>query len=564
MMTPPPKTERVDSIGDALLSQHLLHQSLVSEDALARARDAARLAGVRLPAALTALGLLGEQDLAVAFGALLGLAVLSREALSRPADLPADINRDFLRIRRVWPLQVVGGEVALAMADPLDDDTAQAVAFAFGKTARRLVAQASDIDEAWAGNVTRQTPLPDGAGKPGADQDVLLINDRDSEAPVIRQVSRLIGKAASLGASDIHIEPQADALCVRFRVDGDLTEEENLPRRWADPLASRLKLMARLDIAEKRLPQDGRIRAAVRGDSLDLRLATFPALHGETLVLRLLGQQHVSLDLDQIGLPAGGREQLKQALRAPHGLILVTGPTGSGKTTTLYAALNALKTPRVKLMTVEDPVEYTLPGVSQLQVKPEIGLDYAHALRAILRNDPDVIMVGEIRDRETADTAIRAALTGHLVLATLHTNTAAGAVTRLIDLGVEDYLLASTLVLTSAQRLTRLLCPACKVERALNDRERALLERHALPHAQARSAQPHGCPACIGRGYKGRTPLFEAIAIDTHTRTLIRAGLDERLLSQAGSGSLLQHGLTLAASGVTTFDEVLAVAGEQG
>jgi general secretion pathway protein E len=545
-----------------LLRQHLLHHALLGEEALTRAHEAAEQAGVRLSAALTALGLLSEPELARAFADLLGLPVLSRQALMEGAMWPPGMNLEFLRARRLVPLRLGENEQALAMADPLDEDAARAAEFVLGKGVRRYVAQASDIDEVLAGSVKRQPALPERSTAGTVDHDVLLINDRDSDAPVIRQVSRLIAKAADLGASDIHLEAQPDALRVRFRVDGELTSEELLSRRWAEPLVSRLKLMAQLDIAEKRLPQDGRLRTAVRGESLDVRLATLPSLHGENVVLRLLGQRHVSLDLEKIGLPEGALVQLKRALERPHGLILITGPTGSGKTTTLHAALSALCRPQRKLMTVEDPVEYTLPGVSQLQVRADIGLDYAHALRAILRSDPDVIMVGEIRDPATAEIALRAALTGHLVLATLHTNTAAGAVTRLIDLGVEDYLLASTLVLTAAQRLVRVLCPQCKQLDDPDERQRALLRACALDPAGAVSARPRGCTACLWRGYKGRAPLFESITLDARNRTLIRAGMDEAALSRTGDGSLMQHGLALAASGITAFDEVLAVAGE--
>jgi general secretion pathway protein E len=324
--------------------------------------------------------------------------------------------------------------------------------------------------------------------------------------------------------------------------------------------------MAKMDIAEKRLPQDGRIKASVRGRPVDLRVATFPGLHGESLVLRILGQLAVELDLEKLELLDDSIAQIQAALAEPHGIILITGPTGSGKTTTLYAALNAILSDEFKLVTVEDPVEYTLPGVSQLQVKPEIGLTYAAALRTILRNDPDVIMIGEIRDKETADIAVRAALTGHLVLATLHTSTAAGAITRLLDLGIDDFLLAATLILSGSQRLVRKLCVACAQERPITTAERERL-LHVLPteDVPSRLYEPVGCPKCLGRGYAGRTPLFEAISINDRLQRMIRADFDERAFSRVafdnGAAGLWRHGMQKVAAGVTTLDEIFQVIG---
>ena len=327
--------------------------------------------------------------------------------------------------------------------------------------------------------------------------------------------------------------------------------------------------MARLDIAERRLPQDGRIRFTTRGVSLDLRVATFPTLHGESMVLRLLGQHSVSPELESLGLDPHGLQLLRAALDRPHGIVLITGPTGSGKTTTLYAALNAIRSPERKVVTVEDPVEYTLPGVSQLQVKPEIGLTYGAALRSVLRNDPDVIMIGEIRDQETADIAIRSALTGHLVLATLHTNTAAGAITRLLDLGVEDYLLASTLVFAGAQRLVRQLCATCRSTREpTQDEQHALIS--ALGHKTESIKLPRavGCPTCRGRGYSGRLPIFEALPIGPEEQAAIRQPHAEEallgLIKQKNRPTLWSHGLNRVVHADTTLEEVLGVVEELG
>jgi general secretion pathway protein E len=485
--------------------------------------------------------------------------------------MPFDVNQDFMGWHKLLPVRPETGGVLLAMSDPLDEAALAGATFAYDEPLIRVVALESDIDDAWrclaASSATNATPEIV-AGHVELREEAALLADQASDAPVIRQVNRLISKAIALRASDIHFEPAQDALNVRFRVDGDLELPEVLAKRWAEPVVSRLKLMAKLDIAEKRLPQDGRLRSAVQGHSIDLRLATFPTLQGESVVLRVLGQQSVELDLDRIGLSVKGLAALRRALAQPHGLVLITGPTGSGKTTTLYAALNALRRQEVKLVTVEDPIEYTLAGVSQLQVKPEIGLDYPAALRSVLRNDPDVIMVGEIRDKETADIAIRAALTGHLVLATLHTNSAAGAVTRLLDLGVQDFLLASTLEIACAQRLVRKLCSRCARQRPAVADELALLRDAGLVSEGSDPplvGEAQGCPACLGRGFAGRIPLFEAITMSESVRVLVRAGFDEGALNRAalseGAQSLLNHGLHKVLAGETTVAEVLAVAG---
>ncbi|MEY3201389.1 MAG: ral secretion pathway protein [Pseudomonadota bacterium] len=546
------------------LEDYLLHHALITSEALSRAQDAAKQSRVRLPAALSALGLVGEEALCRALSSLAGAPMLSRHELGVLRTLPAEINLDFLRERRVVPLALEAQWADVAMADPFDEDTRSSLEFAFCRPLRLRVAQASDIDDALA--APREDEIPPDASL--AAQDLALISDKDSDAPVIREVSRLVAKALELRASDIHIEPQADALLVRFRIDGELGAAYTLPRRWAEPVASRLKLMARLDIAEKRLPQDGRLRLAVRGENIELRLASLPTLHGESLVLRLLGQQHVSLALDAIGMTAAQLRLMHSTLKQPYGVMLITGPTGSGKTTTLYAALNALRRPGVKIMTVEDPIEYSLPGLIQMQIKPEIGLDYATALKAILRSDPDVIMVGEIRDRETADIAIRAALTGHLVLATLHTHTAAGAVTRLFDLGVEDYLLASTLNLSVAQRLVRRLCAACQSTRPASDDERALFIRAgvcARDQTPLHLPKAEGCPQCQSRGFSARLPLFDMIQIDEAARGLVRAPFDESRLTASAAHSgvqdLWQQGLARVLARETTLEEVIAVAG---
>jgi general secretion pathway protein E len=558
--------------------ESLVGRGMLGQDAVDRALRLAAQARTSVSAVLTRLGLLSEQHLSAALAGHHGVTLLARAQLQVDAALPPDLNPEFCRARKVLPLRCADEEIILAMADPDDEVARRGMAFAYGRPLPYAVATESDIDEAWREHDEARAPaaqdsaadgMPGGlAGAADLQDEAALLADRASDAPVIRLAQRLITKALALRASDIHVEPMQDCLALRFRIDGSLGADERLPRPWAEPLVSRLKLMAKLDIAEKRLPQDGRLRAAVHGHAVDLRLATFPSLHGESLVLRVLGRQQVRLDLATIGLSDQGEAILRQGISQPNGLVLITGPTGSGKTTTLYAALNALRRGHNKLVTVEDPIEYTLPGVTQLQIKPEIGLDYPAALRSVLRNDPDVIMVGEIRDRETADIALRAALTGHLVLSTLHTNSAAGAITRLLDLGVPHFLLAATLAVTSAQRLVRRLCPHCRTPEPASDADLRLFREHGLLDAQGPRPtlmRAQGCPECLHRGFLGRTPLYEAIAMTDGLRALLGAEFNEdsfhREAQASGSGSLLRHGLQKVLAGDTSTDEVLAVTG---
>ncbi|WP_418646891.1 GspE/PulE family protein [Thauera butanivorans] len=553
---------------EARLVEALQHHQLITVEGVERVRAAALARGLAFSRAATRLGVVSERDMAGLFGELLGIDVLARSDYPRPLAIPAGLNPVFLRRHGVCPIGESKAGLRLAMANPLDEVAVEGVRFALGKPVERLAALESDIEEQLQANAREESPHSDahaGQGEAaGSGDDIDRLSDHDSDAPAIRLAHRLLTQAMDMHASDIHLEPSADALVVRYRIDGILQEAETLSGRWSQALISRLKLMARLDIAEKRLPQDGRIRFTTRGVSLDLRVATFPTLHGESMVLRLLGQHSVSPELERLELDPFSLSEIRTALGRPHGIVLITGPTGSGKTTTLYAALNAIRSPELKIVTVEDPIEYTLPGVAQLQVKPEIGLTYGAALRSVLRNDPDVIMIGEIRDGETADIAIRSALTGHLVLATLHTNTAAGAVTRLLDLGVADYLLASTLVFAGAQRLVRRLCPACVTTRSPTPEEHAAMAVVAGDDAGAyRLPMATGCPACRGRGYSGRIPLFEALAIGTEERGAIRQAHAEEALQRLAREklipSLLSIGLRRVLAGETTLDEVLGV-----
>ncbi len=384
--------------------------------------------------------------------------------------------------------------------------------------------------------------------------------DTQDDAPVIRLINAIIAEAVKLKASDIHIEPYEKSLSVRLRIDGVLREILSLPARMTPVLTSRVKVMARLDIAEKRLPQDGRISLSLGGKLIDVRVSTLPARFGERVVMRILDKEEASFDLDALGMPADALKRLQQALARPNGIILVTGPTGSGKTTTLYAALKLLNDPSRNILTVEDPVEYAIDGVGQTQINPKVGMTFAAGLRAILRQDPDIVMVGEIRDVETAEIAIQAALTGHLVLSTVHTNSAVGAITRLRDMGAEPFLLSSTIAAVLAQRLVRRLCPTCKEPYEPDDAERKLLGVAAGERANVH--RPVGCGRCGHSGYEGRIGVYELMVVDETLRRLIHEDASEaEMAAQAfrRADTLAMSGFRHVLAGLTSIEEVLRV-----
>lgn len=384
--------------------------------------------------------------------------------------------------------------------------------------------------------------------------------DSQDDAPVIRLINALIAEAVKTRASDIHVEPYERTLSIRLRIDGALREILALPPRMAPSLVSRVKVMARLDIAEKRVPQDGRISIALGGKMVDVRVSTLPARFGERVVMRILDKEAARLDLDALGMPEETLKRFKFALQRPNGIILVTGPTGSGKTTTLYGALSLLNDPSRNILTVEDPVEYAIDGVGQTQINPKVGMTFATGLRAILRQDPDIVMVGEIRDGETAEVAIQAALTGHLVLSTVHTNSAVGAVTRLRDMGAEPFLLSSTIAAVLAQRLVRRLCPACKTARAPDEAERKLLG--VDDGASAMVCEPQGCGRCGHTGYEGRIGVYELVVVDEALKTLIHEDAGEQGLAEHAfrkGETLAQCGFRHVVAGRTSIEEVLRV-----
>jgi general secretion pathway protein E len=480
----------------------------------------------------------------------------------------------FLREHRCLPLKQEGGRVLLAMADPRDQEAARALEVALGARVAPTFAPDEDIlaaiEAAYqpGSQMSRLVgDLKEEEAESGQEEtsEIGHLRDMAREAPIIQLVNLLILKATQMGASDIHLEPFEDFFRVRYRKDGILYEVESPPKGLQAAVLSRLKIMARLDIAERRLPQDGRFRLKVEGRDIDFRVSTIPTLLGESMVIRILDREKVILDLNLLGFPPQGFQAFDNLIHKPHGMILVTGPTGSGKTTTLYAALERINAPEKKIITVEDPVEYRLAGVTQMQVKPAIGLTFARGLRHIVRQDPDVVLVGEIRDQETAEIAVHAALTGHLVFSTLHTNDAAGAVTRLLEMGIEDFLLASAVVGILAQRLVRLVCQEC--------REPAPLEMEGDGRFPGLSAPlpdtqfvGRGCPACAHTGYRGRSGIYELLLVDEDIRQLILKRADAMALRQAaiagGMQTLAADGWSKVAQGLTTYQEVLRVTQE--
>ncbi|MCQ8239505.1 GspE/PulE family protein [Rhizosaccharibacter radicis] len=522
-------------------------------------------AAVRVDVVLLQLGLVSERGLAEAYAELLGVPVATPERY--PVDEPLLAERllpRFLRDVRALPIALSDGRLTVALADPLDPFAPGAIAAATGFSVVPEVAVPIELEAAFE----RLYAAPGGEG-PDAheddaaplEEDAERLKDLASEAPVIRLVNQIVFRAVETRASDIHIEPFEDRLRVRYRYDGVLHEVDSPPARLIPAIVSRIKIMARLDIAERRLPQDGRIKLAVRGQEIDFRVSTIPSLHGETVVLRVLDRTAVVFDYGRLGLAPAVVSRINEMLELPNGIVLVTGPTGSGKTTTLYTGLLTLNAVTRKVVTVEDPIEYQLRGINQIQVKPQIGLNFAALLRSILRQDPDVIMVGEIRDLETAQIAVQAALTGHLVLSTLHTNSAAAAITRLRDMGVEDYLITAVLRGVLAQRLVRRLCDHCKIE---TEAAPELVERFGLDRRTAKRPitlfHPTGCVHCRQTGYRGRQAIAEFLRPDDAINSLVFARTDHQAIERAGveggMTTMFEAGLEAALAGTTTIEEV--------
>ncbi len=535
---------------------------------LGRARRLADSSGEGLPRLLLRLGLVSEKDLAEAYSKVLELPLAQLADYPETPVMARGISLRFMRDAQVVPLAQDAEGVMLALADPADDFIARAVGMALEQPVELRVGLPSEIETAierlYGEGRSAMGGIVDGMGEGDADDeaDIEHLKDLASEAPVIRLVNLVIQRAVEGRASDIHIEPFEGQLTVRYRVDGVLQEVEAPPARSTAAVISRIKIMAKLNIAERRLPQDGRIPLRVQGKELDLRVSTVPTLYGESVVMRLLDKASVKFDFAALGFDGEPRERFQQALEMPHGIILVTGPTGSGKSTTLYTALSRINTPERKIITVEDPVEYQLAGINQIQVKTQIGMSFAGALRAIVRQDPDVIMVGEMRDLETARIAVQSALTGHLVLSTLHTNNAAGGVTRLLDMGVEDYLMTSTVNGIVGQRLVRKLCTHCREPYTpLPEVARELTRSYQ--GGELRLYRAKGCEHCGGTGYLGRLVIAEVLLMsDPLRQAVLRHATStdiQRVAQQEGMLSMYQDGLRKAVEGLTTLEEVVRV-----
>ncbi|HTK93559.1 MAG TPA: type II secretion system ATPase GspE [Verrucomicrobiae bacterium] len=556
--------------GRRFLGQILVGTEVISPATLDEALTQAATERRRLGEILTALGAATEADISRAVALQEGLPFLSAAELPSTPPALKDLSPKYLRQNIACPIALEGKVLSVATAEPgnplLADDLEQSL----GLTVKLFVAPPSAvleaIERAYGANTALQK-IVEGMGSSSAerdgeaDEDVNHLRDMAFEPPVVRLVNILIDGALAADASDIHIEPFEDTLLVRYRIDGLLYDQESPPRRLRAALTSRIKIMAELNIAERRLPQDGRIRVTAHGRRVDIRVSTIPTVHGESIVMRLLDRSSVFLSFDRLGFAPRTADTFEGMIRRPHGMVLVTGPTGSGKTTTLYAALDKINRPDLKIITVEDPVEYQLKRVNQIPVKPKIGLSFAAGLRHIVRQDPDVIMVGEIRDLETAEIAIQAALTGHLVFSTLHTNDASSAVTRLQDMGCEPYLFSSVLNGVLAQRLVRRICPVCRVPKAADAAELASLGVASTGAEELFHGK--GCDECRGTGYRGRIGIYELLRVTESIRSLIvrkapAAEIRREAIAQ-GMVTLREDGWARACAGLTTLAEILRV-----
>jgi len=552
----------------------LITRGKLTEASLERAVRSANQTGERLVPLLSKLGLLSESTIVEELSAFYKTPIVPKDNFPAEALFIDRINRRFLQFHHILPLTEDEKGLVVAMADPGDEAAVKAISFFSRKSIIRWTATLTEIEGAidrLYSEVTKSEEVDEVSQSIPADQDkedIDQLADLASQAPVIRLVHSLITDAVQGGASDIHIEPFVDRLRIRFRVDGLLWEQGPQLRQLGSAIVSRIKIMARLNIAERRLPQDGSIRFTVLGKEVDIRVSTSPTAYGESIVLRILDRDNVALDFYGLGFDDEVLKPTFDLLHRPNGIVLVTGPTGSGKTTTLYAALLTLNTPEKKILTIEDPVEYKLDGINQQEVLPQIHRTFASALRSFLRQDPDILMVGEIRDTETAQTAVQAALTGHLVLSTLHTNNAASAMTRLLDMGIEDYLLASTVSGVLGQRLVRKLCTKCRQPYTpMPDlAAKIFLDLPMAQHKLPTLYRAVGCSACHGKGYQGRTMIVEQLTVNDAIRNLIlhkaEAQEIQRIAVAGGMRTMYQHGLIKAFKGETTLEEVLRVTHE--
>ena len=518
---------------------------------------------------LIKLGYVSEIDVAESLSSQLNMPFVDFARFPKNLDTSSGISVNFLRKNRLIIIDEDDEKIYAVLADPQDEYVMQALRLFSGKAVVPHIGIPSDIEAAlkhYSEEIDAGAEAFSHVSSNFLD-DVEQLKELAGEAPVIKLVNQIIIRAAEGGASDIHIEPFEQHLKIRYRIDGLLREIQAPPTSMAAAVVSRIKIMANLDIAERRLAQDGRFRQRVRGDEFDFRVSTVPTMHGESVVIRLLKRNQTHHEFESLGFSAKQAQTLREVLAQPHGILLVTGPTGSGKSTTLYAALNYLNNPERMIITVEDPVEYNIPGINQMQIKPKIGMTFAYALRSIVRQDPDVIMIGEMRDTETARIAVQSALTGHLVLSTLHTNDAPGSIMRLIDMGVHDYLLSSAITAIQAQRLVRKLCDNCKEAYTPLDK---IIKRWRLDTLSADGDvtlyHSKGCDHCGQTGFVGRTAILEILPISDAIKKQILDNADatsiRRCAAEDGMETMIEDGLRKSLSGITTMGEVLRVAPE--
>ncbi|MGV6808349.1 MAG: type II secretion system ATPase GspE [bacterium] len=557
-----------------LLGEILVKKGKLKTTDLERALRAQKETDQPLGSVLVRLGLLTEQELAIVLSRSLAIRLALTPDYPETALLDSGISINYMRTVMLLPITADDDNLTVIMSNPQDQQTVLALEMASGKHITPLLGLPSEIKaniERLYANVEQQSDTEADFEITSNDDDlddIEHLKDMASEAPVIRMVNQIMTQAMAVRASDIHVEPFDGVLKVRYRIDGVIHEQESPPAQFIPAIISRIKLMARLNIAERRLPQDGRIQMRAQGKEIDMRVSTVPTMYGESIVMRLLDKHSVKLSLESLGFSASNYEKIQAQLKHPHGVMLVTGPTGSGKTTTLYSALTQLNTPERKILTVEDPVEYELEGINQIQANPKIGLTFSDALRSIVRQDPDVIMIGEMRDAETARIAIQSALTGHLVLSTIHTNDAGSGVTRLLDMGLEDYLLTSSINSILAQRLVRRLCPQCRQSSpALPEVIEDLNLRDYQPEGEIKQWRAVGCSACGQTGYKGRSAVHEILVMDDDIRRLVLDHADGGEIQQqarkAGMVTLFEDGIDKALKGVTTLEEIMRVAEDE-
>ena len=573
---------------DSQLATILLRDTSLTRDHLDSALESQRLEGGMLADILLKNRALPEEELLRAVAMHLGVEYLSTlDPEEVDGELVADLPINYVKAHLMLPFHRTNGAIKVVMADPRAVFAADDLRTLLGAEILPVLSTSEKvldlINKVYAKR-TSTVDLEEGEGFEGEAEELVDIIDVTDEAPIIRWVNSLIFQAVKERASDIHVEPGDREVVVRYRIDGVLYEARRANRNYAASIAARVKIMAGLNIAEKRLPQDGRIRRRIAGKDIDMRVATAPTAKGERITIRLLDKTAVLVDMSEIGMGPDHLGEMEEIIQRPHGILLVTGPTGSGKTTTLYSAISRINRPDKNILTVEDPVEYQIEGISQTQVNPKIELTFASGLRSFLRHDPDVILVGEIRDLETAEIAIQASLTGHLVFSTVHTNDAAGGITRLVEMQVEPFLVASSLIALLAQRLVRKVCPECKQVTAPKEEELARLgftpqsfreeaeKEHGFHDPQRPPPPPgmvyrsSGCSACMGTGYSGRTGIYELLPMDDEIRALVLKDTDantiKRLAVAKGMRTLRQDGGTKVLSGWTTIEEVMRVTQE--